>query len=322
MRCEQIQSVLSAYADGELAPRHARRVSQHLAECEACRAESAVLVRVVAALRSLAEDELPTGLHGAILHALDAARPSLWQRLCAATLVFQPARPLAFGTVAAALAILAVTSTPLHHDALRGSAIARLPYRGITHPVAAPAEAAPEPESVPSPVLTPPEPPREIVAMAPVLGAPTIVPTVSDEHAKAPEAAPRVVQAARSVPSGTRGSAKARGGTENGTSRRTPPAPMSTFDPLAPVLEPTGSRMDPAMANVVVAEPLPSTPQPESSLTASVPGPSEVATASASNDDLTSLRQRLSQEQIQLPTVKLKPRPRPSKNLPLLHSDF
>jgi hypothetical protein len=76
------------------------------------------------------------------------------------------------------------------------------------------------------------------------------------------------------------------------------------------------------MANVVVAEPMPTTPQPESSLTATAPGGAEVTTASAANDDLASLRQRLSQEQIQLPAVKLKPRPRRSRNVPILHSDF
>jgi hypothetical protein len=322
MRCEQVQSMLSAYADGELSPRHAARVSQHLAACEGCRAESATLVRVVAALRSLAEEELPTGLHGAILHALDTARPSLWQRLCAVTLVFQPARPLAFGTVAAALAILAVTSTPLHHEVLRGGSVARLPYHGAADAITAPSRTSPQPEAVHVSRLTPPEPPRELVAMSPASGAPTIVPTSSDAHAKQPEPTPQIAQAVKTAPTATRATANSRGAADKGSPRRTPPAPMSTFDPLAPVLEPTGSRMDPAMANVVVAEPTPTLPQTENSLTASAPGGSEVTTASASNDDLTSLRQRLSQEPIQLPTVKLKPRPRPSKNLPLIHSDF
>jgi anti-sigma factor RsiW len=320
MRCEQVQSMLSAYMDGELAARHALSVSQHLTTCEACRAESTSLSGVVTALRSLAEDELPTGLHGAILHALDAARPSLWQRLCAATLIFQPARPLAFGTIAAALAILAVTSPPLQRDAVKGLAMARIPYRGVTYAVASLPAATPAP--APAAAATPPVETRELALAHPVLNAPVIVETSAESRAQRSEPVPSETPRGKTVVAVARPVTGTRGMPENDATRRTPAVPMSTFDPLAPVLEPTGSRMDPAMANVVVVEPMPTMPQPESSLTASGPAGPEVTTASVANDDLATLRQRLSQEQIQLPAVKLKPRRRFSKHIPLIHSDF
>lgn len=321
MRCEQVQSMLSAYADGELSPRQASHVSLHLASCEGCRGESAALRDVVAALRAIAEEELPTGLHGAILNALDVARPSLWQRLCAATMVFQPARPLAFGSVAAALVMLAVTSTPLHRDAPRGVAAARLPYRGATSPIAARPAATPvwEPHSVVA--VIPPAAPSELAETHAGVNAPVILETASEPRAKRPEPAPRVAPANKAVVA-SRPAAGRAVTPENSASRRTPPVPMSTFDPLAPVLEPTGSRMDPAMANVVVVEPSATSPQPDSTFTATGPTASEMTTASAANDDLSSLRQKLAQEQIQLPAVKLKPRPRSSKHIPLIHSDF
>src|SRR5690349_12262392 len=108
MRCDNVQSVLSAYSDGELAPRQAARVAEHLALCSSCRAEYQSLGHVVTALRALGEEELPAGLHQAILRALDTARPSFWQRLSAAVAA-QPVRPLAASAAAAALAVVALT---------------------------------------------------------------------------------------------------------------------------------------------------------------------------------------------------------------------
>jgi len=322
MRCDQVQSMLSAFTDGELNSRHAARVSQHLSECATCRSEATALDRVVAALRSLAEEELPAGLHGAIIHALDTARPSLWQRLCAVPLVFQPVRPLAFGTMAVVLTILAVTSTPLQRADSDLRSVAHLSYQGATQPIRVAAEPAAPKLVSPLPVAALPTPAREAETLLPPHANPTIVTMASDAHARQPEPPPRVAQGGRLASTAGHGAGSGRGAAGGGGSRRSPAAPMSTFDPLAPVLDPTGSRTDPPMANVVVAETPPAMPQSESSMNANAPGGAEVTTASAANDDLSSLRHRLSQEPIQLPPVKLKPRPRTSRSLPLLHSDF
>jgi hypothetical protein len=313
--------MLSAYTDGELAPRQASRVSEHLASCQACRSEQGSLDRLVAALHALQQDDLPAGLHGAIMHSLDGLRPSVWQRLTSAVVILPPVRPLAFSTIATALVIVAVTSTPLQQGILRGHSRVRLTYHGPAQPIVAPHATTPSQKPTPIPVapLRQPQPETVVSKLLPV--APTIVPASSEARPQRRETAPRLAQATAAAPTPARGVAQHRVGNGGGALRRAPSDSMSTFDPLAPVLEPTGSRTDPAMANVVVAE-MPGMPQPETTMAASAPGGSEVTTASNANDDLAFLRQRLSQEQLQLPTVKFKPRPRPTRKTPLLHSDF
>jgi hypothetical protein len=75
------------------------------------------------------------------------------------------------------------------------------------------------------------------------------------------------------------------------------------------------------MANDVIAE-APPMPQPEANAAPSATAPSEIMTASVERNGLAELRQRLAQEQFQLPKVQFKPRPRRAKGIPILHSEF
>lgn len=52
MRCSEIQVDLEAYVDGMLGPERATLLEEHLASCQACRAELARLQTVVAALET------------------------------------------------------------------------------------------------------------------------------------------------------------------------------------------------------------------------------------------------------------------------------
>src|SRR5437870_4090398 len=106
MRCDDIQWLLSAHADGELSPRQSARVADHLRSCPACAAESRSLERLVSALTALPEEEPPPYLRASIYSSLDVAQPTPWQRLFGAILPLHPARVLAAGAAAAGLVAL------------------------------------------------------------------------------------------------------------------------------------------------------------------------------------------------------------------------
>jgi hypothetical protein len=74
------------------------------------------------------------------------------------------------------------------------------------------------------------------------------------------------------------------------------------------------------MANVVIAEPPPSMPEPETRMVATVATESSAPTSVA--DDLTSLRRRLERAPFELPAVRFTPSPRGEKPGSLLRRDF
>lgn len=62
MKCEEIKELLSEYVDGELSAADAASVEEHLAGCEACRAELEALRQTAALVRSLPRADAPQGL--------------------------------------------------------------------------------------------------------------------------------------------------------------------------------------------------------------------------------------------------------------------
>jgi len=62
MKCEEIKELFSEYVDGELSAADAASVEQHLAGCEACRAEFEALRQTAALVRSLPRADAPQGL--------------------------------------------------------------------------------------------------------------------------------------------------------------------------------------------------------------------------------------------------------------------
>ena len=62
MKCEEIKELLSEYVDGELSAADAASVEQHLAGCDACRAELEALRQTAALVRSLPRADAPEGL--------------------------------------------------------------------------------------------------------------------------------------------------------------------------------------------------------------------------------------------------------------------
>lgn len=71
--CSEFAALLQPHVDGELADEEQRRVSDHLEDCDACRAAVSEQMWVRATLRSLERDVAPTGLRANVLAALDAA---------------------------------------------------------------------------------------------------------------------------------------------------------------------------------------------------------------------------------------------------------
>jgi len=71
--CSEYAALLQPHVDCELADEEQRRVSDHLEDCDACRAAVSEQMWVRATLRSLERDVAPTGLRANVLAALDAA---------------------------------------------------------------------------------------------------------------------------------------------------------------------------------------------------------------------------------------------------------
>ncbi len=95
MRCEDIQTRLTAYALGELAPEERRQVYAHLRECVACRAVLARTDWLAATLAKADTPPVPAGLHGRVMEAARARRrariavdwnPFKWWRMTTAPL--------------------------------------------------------------------------------------------------------------------------------------------------------------------------------------------------------------------------------------------
>ena len=59
MKCSKIKKRLSAYLDGEMPGQERRIISEHLKQCEECRAELAALSSVVDALETIEGFEVP-----------------------------------------------------------------------------------------------------------------------------------------------------------------------------------------------------------------------------------------------------------------------
>ncbi len=69
---DTIQELLSSYIDGDLSPGERSEVDAHLAECEACREELALLELTLAALHDLPELEAPAGFTDAVMDRVEA----------------------------------------------------------------------------------------------------------------------------------------------------------------------------------------------------------------------------------------------------------
>ena len=54
--CHQVATVLQAYLDGELGPRDAELVAEHLEHCERCEVEATVVGRVIRVIRAQRPD--------------------------------------------------------------------------------------------------------------------------------------------------------------------------------------------------------------------------------------------------------------------------
>lgn len=67
MSCEDTRRDLEAYTDGLLADQEARRIEEHLARCEACRAEWEHLKEVLNAVSSLPAVDAPTGFKQSVM---------------------------------------------------------------------------------------------------------------------------------------------------------------------------------------------------------------------------------------------------------------
>lgn len=76
MWCRKVRRQLSAYADGELSLVETRSVEEHLSCCEACSREHASLQQLVRITASIPAEEVPNGLHAAILARVAYAETS------------------------------------------------------------------------------------------------------------------------------------------------------------------------------------------------------------------------------------------------------
>lgn len=89
MNCAKVQEQLFEVLDGEGGDELRRRVEEHLAGCEACRAEAEELRAVIATLSDMPEEELPPGveerMHARLVQAEreKAEAQPFWQRFVA-----------------------------------------------------------------------------------------------------------------------------------------------------------------------------------------------------------------------------------------------
>ncbi len=83
MSCQVFEEALSAYIDGELSSQERDALEQHLATCDSCRAMLGELAALRDALRSLPEEELPSGLHEMIMLKVETRRQGFFGRVSA-----------------------------------------------------------------------------------------------------------------------------------------------------------------------------------------------------------------------------------------------
>jgi len=67
MNCHDSKQLIMEYLDGELAPAEKQRLDEHLAGCEACRAELAEQERVIRSVRTLPRVAAPAGLDAKVV---------------------------------------------------------------------------------------------------------------------------------------------------------------------------------------------------------------------------------------------------------------
>jgi anti-sigma factor RsiW len=318
MRCERIQWLLSAHADGELPSRTAAAVARHLAGCETCAAEARSFARLRDCMRDLPEEDPPAQLRAAIFQALDTAQPAFRDRLRSWASWLYPAPALTCGAAAAGLAVLVLSAPPLQHGQLAPRPIERMVYRMRLTPLVTerPAKVMPD---APKAVIAP-SPPAAEIQPAPVLPAPELLADAlpaPKRVSSVTSAKPAHIEARRAVvPSPDRRSAR-----KPGTGHPAP-SPAPTFDPLAPVFEPNRAPTDPAMPNVVMVDQTPVSPDGDSTMVATMPSSSDMTSSGSEADDLEALRQRLQKEQLEIPQLQFNSRPTKPKRPPILRSQF
>lgn len=180
MSCQRVQSLLSAYMDGETDAADTRMLESHLAACASCSHELALLQVTARMLATASEVEPPKALLAQI-EAATIKRPSVWQRVLAALEPIPAYGRWAAATAAAAAILFAVLlSRPPHYTAQRPA------YQ-------------PQPPVATAPQITEiPMPPTESVVRQPVRN----IPMHGYSHGRRPMVAevPAREQVAESVP--------------------------------------------------------------------------------------------------------------------------
>jgi hypothetical protein len=120
MSCQEVRLLLSDYLDGEVSTAQGEMVKEHLAGCESCARELAMLRSTAGMLASVGEVEPPESLLERI-EAVTVNRPTLRARVRAA---FEPvfrlpayARWTAASAAAAVVLLVAISSQPGLHQA-------------------------------------------------------------------------------------------------------------------------------------------------------------------------------------------------------------
>jgi anti-sigma factor RsiW len=121
MECTEASGWLSAWLDGELEPAEARRVEEHLAGCERCRRERALLAATSRAVRALPPETVSDGFDVRLRRRLATERTA--QRLLRA-------RVPAFTLGAAAVLVLTVFAVSRRSDTPRPP-VASIPFAWV-----------------------------------------------------------------------------------------------------------------------------------------------------------------------------------------------
>jgi len=135
MKCEQVQTLLDQYIDGELSQALAGEVGLHLSQCPACAAEMQAMVKAGAALRDALSEEPARDLFPDIAAQYRRRRgllPGLSSVWWLSTLARWPSRLAAAGIAAVCLLFAALlvnrpqrpaTAPPTEHKALQSQRI-------------------------------------------------------------------------------------------------------------------------------------------------------------------------------------------------------
>lgn len=319
MRCDHVEPLLSAYADGELPQTLADKVADHLAGCPACAAEWRSLASLVEALQALPEEEPPAYLRASIFEALDAAQPSLWQRLCALTAPFLPGPSLAYGAAAAGLLALVLCVAPVQRGVLYNQPVFRIAYSAPTFPLPATGavEVAPRQATTPSEAVPGSRPGGASANPLVIASVPQEMVGAGSRRSSIPAAKAAAYPSRRAGRNAPARLTSPDGGTAPDTASAAP-----KFDPTVPVLDASDSLTGvPAATETATATPT-APPATETTLIASVPASPETTTTTAAGDDLEALRQRLAQEQVQLPMPQFVSHRRKQSGISLFRSEF